>query len=216
MEEACFYHPEIHSVINCFQCTKFLCESCRKFSYGYIYCTTCFEASKCKNQFNTVDEYEYKTYKPKTSKKIFKFLFKFSFRIALLGFVLYGFQNRNFVMDWVFKQSFNKILKNISPEVANLIKDNPMDIIKNPVTNIQIKAFAQGLELYKGVYGIYPDDFGAFLKNNFESRAGEKKDITVDTWGNSYRYVKTGKYYEITSAGPDGEFGTDDDISAGK
>lgn len=217
MGDTCFYHPDKPAVINCFQCTKFICEICRKFSYGYIYCPTCFEMAKCKVPFNTIDKFEYiqqKSYKPKIAGKIFKFLF----RVAPLGIVLYGFHNKDFVMNWVFKQGFTKILKNISPEVANLVNDNkisnPIDIVKNPVTELQLQAFAKSLELYKMVYGDYPDNFERFIKSNFESDPG--KDITIDSWGKSYRYINKGNSYEVSSAGPDGEFGTSDDITYGK
>jgi hypothetical protein len=33
-----------------------------------------------------------------------------------------------------------------------------------------------------------------------------------DGWGNPLRYELDGEYYDIRSAGPDGEFGTDDDF----
>ncbi len=34
-----------------------------------------------------------------------------------------------------------------------------------------------------------------------------------DAWGNPFEYKVTGKKYTIVSAGPDGVFGTDDDLS---
>jgi hypothetical protein len=137
----------------------------------------------------------------------------------LLGSVAYGYQNKSFVMDWVFKKGYGSVLKNISPELTKLIEDakttNPMDIVRNPVANIQLKTFAKGLEFYKTVYGNYPNDFESFVRDNFESEA-EGKDITKDAWGQSYKYVNKGNTYELSSAGPDGTFGTDDDISFGK
>ncbi len=35
----------------------------------------------------------------------------------------------------------------------------------------------------------------------------------TDSWGTQFGYVKQGKKFTITSAGPDGEMGTDDDIT---
>lgn len=216
MEERCFYHNDKQAVINCFQCTKFICESCRRFSYGYIYCPSCFDTSKCKTGLQAIDEFEYKPYKHGTVKKIIRFLFKFSFRISLLAVVLYGFQNKDLVMKWIFKQGYTKILKNISPELANLVKDgkisSPVDIVKNPVANVQLQTFAKSMELYRTIYGEYPDDFEKFLKSNFETEA-KGKDITLDTWSNHYKYINKGDNYELSSAGPDGTFGTNDDIS---
>ncbi len=38
--------------------------------------------------------------------------------------------------------------------------------------------------------------------------------IPVDAWGNEFQFKKDGKFkYEIRSAGPDGNFGTEDDIT---
>ena len=38
----------------------------------------------------------------------------------------------------------------------------------------------------------------------------------IDPWDNEYKYEVRGKRFFITSAGPDGEFGTEDDISSDK
>lgn len=40
------------------------------------------------------------------------------------------------------------------------------------------------------------------------------KGALKDPWGNEYKYEKKGKAYSVTSAGPDGQFGTDDDIGS--
>jgi general secretion pathway protein G len=37
-----------------------------------------------------------------------------------------------------------------------------------------------------------------------------------DPWGNEYKFERTGKKFAVISAGPDGEFGTDDDIRSDK
>lgn len=37
-----------------------------------------------------------------------------------------------------------------------------------------------------------------------------------DPWGETYKYEQKGKKFAIISAGPDGEFGTDDDIRSDK
>ena len=40
--------------------------------------------------------------------------------------------------------------------------------------------------------------------------------VLIDPWDNEYKYEKHGKRYTILSAGPDGDFGTEDDISSDK
>jgi general secretion pathway protein G len=39
-------------------------------------------------------------------------------------------------------------------------------------------------------------------------------EIPTDPWGNEYVYRKNGREFEIISAGPDGQEGTEDDISS--
>lgn len=39
-------------------------------------------------------------------------------------------------------------------------------------------------------------------------------EIPTDPWGNEYVYRKNGRDFEIISAGPDGQEGTEDDISS--
>lgn len=38
----------------------------------------------------------------------------------------------------------------------------------------------------------------------------------IDPWDNEYKYEQHGKRFSIVSAGPDGEFGTEDDIDSSK
>lgn len=40
--------------------------------------------------------------------------------------------------------------------------------------------------------------------------------VLIDPWDNEYKYEVHGKRFTISSAGPDGEFGTEDDISSDK
>ncbi|MBR4603658.1 MAG: type II secretion system protein GspG [Kiritimatiellae bacterium] len=40
--------------------------------------------------------------------------------------------------------------------------------------------------------------------------------VLIDPWDNEYKYEVRGKRYTILSAGPDGDFGTEDDISSDK
>lgn len=42
-------------------------------------------------------------------------------------------------------------------------------------------------------------------------------EVLLDPWGNAYRYaLTTGENWEITTPGPDGTFGTDDDFAIGR
>ena len=61
--------------------------------------------------------------------------------------------------------------------------------------------------------GKYPDSLEALTQETEDADAILQGDY-VDPWGNEIKYEKRGKKRPLlTSAGPDGEFGTDDDIT---
>ena len=55
-------------------------------------------------------------------------------------------------------------------------------------------------------------DFNTWLTNTFKEN--NVKSLSHDHWGNPYIYTcaKSGRSYELRSAGPDGLTGTDDDM----
>ena len=61
--------------------------------------------------------------------------------------------------------------------------------------------------------GKYPDSLEVLTQETEDADAILQGDY-VDPWGNEIKYEKRGKKRPLlTSAGPDGEFGTDDDIT---
>ena len=69
---------------------------------------------------------------------------------------------------------------------------------------------------YNLQYKKYPSE----LKQLVEPRGDDEpildggEGALEDPWGNEYKYERNGKKILVTSAGPDGEWGTDDDISS--
>lgn len=69
---------------------------------------------------------------------------------------------------------------------------------------------------YNLQYKKYPSD----LKQLVEAHGDDEpildggEGALEDPWGNEYKFERNGKKILVTSAGPDGEWGTEDDISS--
>ncbi len=84
-------------------------------------------------------------------------------------------------------------------------------------------AAAQGIANIEGAVQRYEMDVGRLPESlqNLMTQSGEKNwdgpyirkaDGLKDPWGNDYQYTKQGKMPVVISAGPDGNFGTEDDV----
>lgn len=96
-------------------------------------------------------------------------------------------------------------------------------------TKIQIKSIEDALEYFKTDIGRYPtadegldalteedsidDEFSKKWHGPYLKKSGELKD----PWGNEFHYVVPGEHnektFDLSSNGPDGEEGTEDDIT---
>ena len=67
-------------------------------------------------------------------------------------------------------------------------------------------------------YKKYPGDLHALVeaKGDDEPVLDGGEGALEDPWGTEYKYEKNGKKFAVISAGPDGDFGTDDDIRSDK
>lgn len=88
----------------------------------------------------------------------------------------------------------------------------------------QISSIEMALDAFEVDNGFYPQGsagLGALVDqpNNAQNWKGPylKKGVPLDPWGNAYLYTFPGKAnakgYDLMSAGPDGQTGTDDDIT---
>lgn len=83
----------------------------------------------------------------------------------------------------------------------------------------QIKGFKQALETYKLLMQSYPSSLEALHEQPSDLADPSKytqlyKDpIPADPWGRPYEYKLNGAEYELRSLGPDGQSGTDDDVT---
>jgi general secretion pathway protein G len=88
----------------------------------------------------------------------------------------------------------------------------------------QIATFGTALDAYEVDMGTYPQGKSGLSALVQQPREGTgwrgpymQKDIPADPWGNPYIYECPGKHnttgYDLSSMGPDGRVGTDDDIT---
>jgi general secretion pathway protein G len=90
---------------------------------------------------------------------------------------------------------------------------------KIKATVAQISNLKAALETYEQDNGSYPDPadgLNALVSPPANAGAGWHKQMDAvpkDAWGNDFKYELNGTDYEITSAGPDGQMGTGDDIT---
>ena len=59
-----------------------------------------------------------------------------------------------------------------------------------------------------------PTSLDQLIEGEEPALENASEDVLVDPWGMKYEMEKKGKNIVIKSAGPDGEWGTDDDISS--
>ena len=88
----------------------------------------------------------------------------------------------------------------------------------------QISTFKTALDAFEVDMGYYPKGRNGLADLIQQPRDGanwhgpylQSDAVPKDPWGNDYLYECPGKhnpsFYDISSAGPDGRFGTDDDI----
>jgi general secretion pathway protein G len=89
--------------------------------------------------------------------------------------------------------------------------------IKETIT--QMGAFSEALEMFKSDAGHYPNGLNDLVVQPTGAATNWHQyldKIWPDPWGHPYRYEYPGKQrtnsYDLSSAGPDGKFGTKDDI----
>ena len=97
--------------------------------------------------------------------------------------------------------------------VTQAIENSKITAAEEGVRNI-----ASGIVTYNLQKKKYPNDIKDLIQEDSDGNAiiegGE--GALEDPFGNEYKMEKKGKKYVIISAGPDGEFGTDDDIRSDK
>ena len=98
-----------------------------------------------------------------------------------------------------------------------------VDEAKIDTTKVQLKSIKHALEMYKLDNGTYPtteQGLKALVKKPDTPPIPKKwkqymEEVPKDAWGNDFIYIYPAEKhpFELKSKGPDGELGTEDDIS---
>ena len=81
-------------------------------------------------------------------------------------------------------------------------------------TRTSISAIKTAVEAYEIRMGKYPNSIDDLTVGSDSAPALLDKGKINDSWGNPFEFRKTGTYdFKIISAGPDGQIGSDDDIT---
>jgi general secretion pathway protein G len=79
-----------------------------------------------------------------------------------------------------------------------------------------VGAISTAIDLYETDNGKLPDSLQNLLNKgsepNWQGPYLRKAESLKDPWGNEFQYTKQGNVYTIVSAGPDGSFGSGDDV----
>ena len=77
-----------------------------------------------------------------------------------------------------------------------------------------VQNLKSGIITYQINYKKYPNSLNDLVepKGDDEPVIDGGQGVLVDPWDQEYKYERNGKRIVVVSAGPDGDFGTDDDI----
>jgi len=85
---------------------------------------------------------------------------------------------------------------------------------RRQATRTSITAIEQAVQIFAMRHnGKLPDQLEELTAGTDDAPGLLKEGAINDSWGTPFTYTKTGKKFKIASAGPDGEIGTEDDIT---
>lgn len=85
---------------------------------------------------------------------------------------------------------------------------------RRQATRTSITAIEQAVQIFAMRHnGKLPDSLDELTQGTDDAPGLLKEGAINDSWGTAFGYAKTGKKFKISSAGADGEMGTEDDIT---
>lgn len=85
---------------------------------------------------------------------------------------------------------------------------------RRQATRTSITAIEQSVQVFAMRHnGKLPDSLDELTVGTDDAPGLLKEGALNDSWGVPFQYTKQGKKIKIISAGPDGEYGTDDDLT---
>lgn len=89
---------------------------------------------------------------------------------------------------------------------------------RQTATQTQMNTISEAAKQFELAQGTYPRDLSALLKDEQAGKHGylDAEDLPKDAWGEEFSYKAPGEHnrltFDLSSAGPDREAGTDDDL----
>lgn len=86
---------------------------------------------------------------------------------------------------------------------------------KQNAASSSIGSIGLAINMYEVDNGKYPDSLQNLVTKGSEDNWNGpylEKGVPKDPWGHDFQYSKNGNQYTLSSAGPDGSFGTEDDV----
>ena len=85
---------------------------------------------------------------------------------------------------------------------------------RRQATRTSIAAIEQAVQIFAMRHnGKLPDSLEELTVGTDDAPGLLKEGALADSWGTPFQYTKTGKKFKVVSAGPDGEIGTEDDLT---
>ena len=99
---------------------------------------------------------------------------------------------------------------NVKAQIAKIMEATKVVATQQEVSDIAKMIY---LDTAEGTHPK-PEEFATYLRANMRRANGTKRDNSTDQWGRPYKlaYNKPRRELSVTSAGPDSEFETADDI----
>jgi len=109
-------------------------------------------------------------------------------------------------LGFTFPQSREVIV-----DVSEPVREAVMNPFRKWVTNQELQQIVVDLERWEDTRGsipMRPEEFDRWLDDRYRQESSR-----VDSWGRRYALQVQGDVIIVISAGPDGEFGTEDDLT---
>lgn len=90
-----------------------------------------------------------------------------------------------------------------------------IDTSNKTAAKASVDSLDAGVVSYKIKYGKLPSDLNELVSGDEPIIKGGE-GVLSDPWGEEYKLEKKGKKFAVICAGPDGEFGNEDDIRSDK
>jgi len=85
---------------------------------------------------------------------------------------------------------------------------------RRQATRTSIGAIEQAVQIFAMRHnGKLPDTLEELTQGTDDAPGLLKEGALNDSWGTPFGYTKTGKKFKVSSAGPDGELGAEDDLT---